>query len=251
MRAWIALWVLASLGGCDLVFTVRTPSDDAAGPSGGDEDGDAIDNATDNCPGIANTDQADGDQDGVGDLCDLHPDVKGDRIIDRFFFDDPSDLDRLTNVNWTAIPGALQASNGANLITRSLTDTSLTVEVGFRLLAEGNVFSTTGIAIDGAGGQRCAVTDNDGSDGGDHSQLYLEPAGTSALPPAPIIELAVGALHRMRFTREPPTTAVDVICQIDADTASLSYNQPTIFGEVVISSDQVMAEIDYVVFYGR
>ncbi len=38
-----------------------------------DADGDTIPNATDNCSGVANTDQADVDLDGKGDLCDLCP----------------------------------------------------------------------------------------------------------------------------------------------------------------------------------
>jgi hypothetical protein len=34
---------------------------------GRDEDGDGVDNACDNCPGISNTPQPDADADGVGD----------------------------------------------------------------------------------------------------------------------------------------------------------------------------------------
>ena len=40
-----------------------------------DADADGVDDAIDNCPNTANTDQADYDQDGVGDLCDT-PDSK-------------------------------------------------------------------------------------------------------------------------------------------------------------------------------
>lgn len=38
-----------------------------------DRDGDGTDNASDNCPGIANMDQADADGDGIGDVCDTCP----------------------------------------------------------------------------------------------------------------------------------------------------------------------------------
>ena len=40
-----------------------------------DRDGDTVVNALDNCPDIANTNQADGDMDGKGDVCDLCPTV--------------------------------------------------------------------------------------------------------------------------------------------------------------------------------
>jgi Thrombospondin type 3 repeat len=37
-----------------------------------EQDGDGVPDATDNCPGTANADQADGDGDGTGDACDSH-----------------------------------------------------------------------------------------------------------------------------------------------------------------------------------
>lgn len=44
-------------------------------PSGDDLDDDGILNGADNCPEIANPDQADGDKDGKGDACDVCPDA--------------------------------------------------------------------------------------------------------------------------------------------------------------------------------
>ncbi|MDA0180406.1 thrombospondin type 3 repeat-containing protein [Solirubrobacter phytolaccae] len=38
-----------------------------------DRDGDGVPDATDNCPDVANSDQADGDADGVGNVCDVLP----------------------------------------------------------------------------------------------------------------------------------------------------------------------------------
>lgn len=74
MREW---WVLSALAlaGCDVVWridgvhsSVDAPTFSACGV-GHDEDGDAVLDGCDLCPGIAD-DQADGDEDGVGDACD-------------------------------------------------------------------------------------------------------------------------------------------------------------------------------------
>jgi hypothetical protein len=47
-------------------------------PPDGDLDGDGIPNADDNCPSVANLDQADSDHDGLGDACDPTPTSTGD-----------------------------------------------------------------------------------------------------------------------------------------------------------------------------
>ena len=45
-----------------------------------DSDGDTIPNATDNCPTTANSNQADFDNDSLGDVCD--PDDDNDGLLD-------------------------------------------------------------------------------------------------------------------------------------------------------------------------
>jgi thrombospondin type 3 repeat protein len=53
-----------------------------------DQDGDGIPDSSDNCPSMANADQADDDADGIGNVCDDHaPDdfvYEGDEAIDEF-----------------------------------------------------------------------------------------------------------------------------------------------------------------------
>jgi hypothetical protein len=73
-----------------LTITVENPTSCGGGPTGlnfvatvsydevVDSDLDGIADAGDNCPGVANGDQADADADGVGDACD--PDVDGDDV---------------------------------------------------------------------------------------------------------------------------------------------------------------------------
>lgn len=64
----------------------------------GDADGDGVDDAADNCPAAANADQADADGDGVGDVCDATP--TGD--------DDGDGIDNATD-NCPAVANADQA----------------------------------------------------------------------------------------------------------------------------------------------
>ena len=63
--AWRKLGVIALLA-----LTVSACGNNEPGP---DADGDGVENAKDNCPDVANADQADGDADGVGDACDVCP----------------------------------------------------------------------------------------------------------------------------------------------------------------------------------
>jgi len=69
------------LGACGFSARAAPPGDDDAGGGDGsmtdpnDVDGDGIPNDMDNCPTVANADQADVDGDGVGDVCDNCPTV--------------------------------------------------------------------------------------------------------------------------------------------------------------------------------
>ena len=76
-----------------LVFLLASGCDDATGPDGdagsdaNDIDGDAIVDADDNCPDASNPDQADYNDDGIGDACDEIVIHIADLSEDASFFD--------------------------------------------------------------------------------------------------------------------------------------------------------------------
>ncbi len=70
-----AVVLLIMVAGCDSVFGLNR---DAVPLADHDEDIDGIDDAIDVCPGVFD-DQADGDEDEVGDACDPHPELAVDR----------------------------------------------------------------------------------------------------------------------------------------------------------------------------
>jgi len=86
-RVLVLVW-LAGCGrlGFDALGRAGDGGDDS--PSG-DSDGDGIPNAVDNCPAVANADQADEDSDALGDACDPCPpfagntDTDGDGVPDQ------------------------------------------------------------------------------------------------------------------------------------------------------------------------
>ncbi|MCF6328933.1 MAG: thrombospondin type 3 repeat-containing protein [Henriciella sp.] len=76
--------VLAACGGGGGSATSVPPPPPPPPAASNDTDGDTIANSVDNCPSTANTDQADADFDGAGDVCDAAygVDADGDGLLD-------------------------------------------------------------------------------------------------------------------------------------------------------------------------
>lgn len=71
VREWSLILLVACSYSSAPSSTDSTPGDDVSTET--DNDGDGVENATDNCADIANQDQRDHDNDTRGDLCDLCP----------------------------------------------------------------------------------------------------------------------------------------------------------------------------------
>jgi beta propeller repeat protein len=79
-----AVW-MGGEGTASEIFLLVDVSVVLCADAGGDTDEDGVCGDTDNCPDIANTNQADSDSDGTGDVCDVCPndpddDIDGDNI---------------------------------------------------------------------------------------------------------------------------------------------------------------------------
>lgn len=240
--------------GCDRVFDFELASPDApvdTAPSGFDEDGDQIDDAFDACPGIPDPAQAlDGDLDGLGDHCDPHPALPGDRLVRRYHFNDPAldPADWRPTTTWHFEAGAVvqaKVQTGTLIaIEEHLASASLTIEIGYRITAFGGSGNEAGISIDGLA-HRCYVED-DVRDG--RSQLWIRPAGGAPTFQIFDPEIAVGALLRMRLTRDASAGAAALRCTV-ATGKHTAAAAPDVRGELGVVSVFQPMRVEYVLVY--
>jgi hypothetical protein len=150
------LYVTASLAAANVPTAVTAL---ATAVGGVDTDGDGIPDASDNCPTIANANQADSDSDGVGDLCDNCVNVPNPRPVGCFT--------STSCGQWATLTGGQRDDDHDGYGNRCDAKFSGTGLVGNTDVGEVRAANNKGRATDtcGASGLRpCAIYDLDETD---------------------------------------------------------------------------------------
>jgi hypothetical protein len=241
--------MLGLLAACDRVFGLSTssgPTLDAAGsgaadagaqpcPLAGatpDEDGDGCVDDADNCPGIANADQADGDADGVGDACDPHPSTPGDRIAEVAYFDGGAvDGGWIAVGPWTVAAGSAAGSDGCSM-SHDLLGTTPTVELRLQILDASAGSSSIRVTLqdDSSDAITCHVDDNDNAYG-----VFLDGAGDG---------MAVGSDQRITLGAHGSGTRCVDGDELDSPLALVGSDT-----RATITLLDVAVAIDYIAIY--
>lgn len=145
-------------------------ADDTDGPLG-DADGDGVPNGTDNCPDVANPDQADTDGDGIGDACEGTPPADGGGETTDGAVDTPTPID--LGADGACEPAScMSACRAAGYDGGSCSGTSCFCagggpDGGGETDPDGRTDGGTGLVGDGGSGCGCAVA------GGPASRAWL------------------------------------------------------------------------------
>jgi len=255
VRRYLGL-VLVLAVGCNALYdleptTLRDPNNpfDAA-----DYDLDGHGNSVDNCPAIANADQTDGDDDDVGDVCDLHPGVGTDRIVERTFFADPAfDRDRWHVSNFAFEARAVVsdvAATGAMLRSkRSYEDRFVAVELGFEMIVWNPhpFYGGINIILDDVGGPQAELRH-------ESDALMVLSAGPTNEPSDSTngyIEPAVGVDIPIKLTLAYDRDSTRLVARLGAVESGLDVPSTLPPGPMAISLVESAARIRYLVIYGR
>lgn len=234
------LALCACLAGCDRVWNLQDPIQDApadapCSSSATDEDGDCHDNVADNCPGLPGS-QADGDGDGVGDLCDPNPELGGDRILEFESFDDPAAATRWRDASpespWTLADGIARHASTTDVtalyqrtIPVDAAVVTIEVELEFTAWAAGTPQATPatthlGVLVDGTAdlptGHSCRVDPADGPAGTPSGAHVIVGDGTQSQTSA-ITPPAISQRVRIRLQRR--TADGELRCSLSIDDA--------------------------------